>query len=460
MAIQSLGQSIPAGGVTAQQPVQPAGSQTPADIQAVVEALTPIQARFRQQSSFLKVALPQANLGTPGLGVDVPVSISNVGLAVDLVTEWNVTITVANGATGAEVFTLSRLFPWNLISNTSIQINGGAAIYSASGVSDYSLMTRQRRGSRRLVTYSNGWSTNTNFGPHVNSALFSKATYGSNLTLTAGSSVTPALSGVTSISVAGSASTNNTIVLTFVTRERIVLDKDSLLGAPPLQNNSTFVQVTRRLIGALSAALSSSANVFNTAFSNPGADLTFTLTTATADTSYEFASVPGDPSLYASLVTNSFQQQEQRGFVVSATGSEAYNYPIPTNNYLVALHNIVTDGNGAGLPCFDATNGLGLLKLTYAGNSVIPVREFAVRDRAYQYLDYDYDPLDLPFSKMWDGERTADDITATDNMGWLDCYATASPTELIDVGASATTSLTANITREVVIVGNVQQLGG
>jgi len=456
MPVQSLGQSIPPGGVTAQQPVQPTGTQTPADVQAIIESLTPIQARFRQQSSFLRIALPQASFTTPGLGVDVPANISNVGLAIRLITEWNIVLQVVNTATSAQTFQVSKLFPWNLIASTVIQINGGAAIYAASGPADYSVMTRQRRGSRKLTTAQSGWAAA--FGLSVDPALLQVNTLGSNLTATNGSALTPSMSGIISISMAGSsvAGATSQWTLRFITIERVVQDRDSLLGVPPLQNNATFVQVTRRLVGALAGT----RNDFSMPFYTAGANLTASMITATADTTYEFASVPSDPTLYAALVSNSFQTQEQRGFVVSSTGAEAMNYPIPTNCYLIALHNILTDTNGAGLPAFDSTNGLGLLKLVYAGASVIPVRDFPYRERAMAYLDYDFDPLTMPFTRIWDGERTSDDIVSSDNMGWLDCYATASPTELIDVGTSASTALTANITREVVITGNVQQLGG
>ena len=454
--VQSVGQSIPTGGMTATQPVQPTGQITPADIMAAVEALTPIQARFRQQSTFLHTVLPQASFTTPGLGQDVPVQLSNVGLAVRLITEWNITLQVVNSATNAATFNVSPLFPYNLIANTSVQINGGAAIYNCSGPADLSLMTRQRRGARKLTGQQTGWAAA--FGNALDPSLLPKFTLGSNLTATNAGATVADLSGVASISVAGSAGAgaNSQITLKFITIERIVLDLDSLLGAPPLQNNQTFVQVTRRLVGALSGTRDDR----KVPFYGAAGSLTFSLISGTADTTYEFASVPPDAALYQALVTNSFQQQEQSSFVVSSTGSEAWSYPIPTNNYLVALHNIGVDGNGAALNGYDDVNGLGLLKLVYAGATILPVREMPFRHRALDYWTRDFDPRTMPGLRLWDGEATTDDITASDNMGWLDAYNTSQPTELIDVGSSVTTNVTANITRESVVVGNVQQVGG
>lgn len=452
--VQSIGQSIPPGGMTATQPVTPAGTTTPSDIMAAVEALTPIQARFRQQSTFLMVALPQASFTAPGLGQPVAVQLSNVGLAVLLMTEWNAVITVANSATNAATFTVSPQFPLNMIANTQIQINGGAAIYNVSGVNDYNIWTRNRLGSKRIQTYQQGWAAA--LGISMNPAILQVNTLGSNLTVTNSTAIATKLSGVASVSVAGSASTLNTWTLRWVTFERIVLDLDSLIGAPPLQNNQTFVQVTRQLVGALSGT----RNDLQVPFYSAAGSLTFTLTSCTADTTYMFASVPPDAGLYQALVANSFQSQEQRNFTTQVTGSEAFSYPIPTNNYVVALHNQAVDTNGASILGYDSTSGFGLLKLVYAGNSIIPVRDFPYRQRAWDYYTHAVDPYTVGGYRLWDGEATSDSINASDNMGWLDTYNTSQPTELMDVGASASTPLTSNIAREVVLTGNVQQVGG
>ena len=435
------------GGPTAGQPVPPQGNLTPADIQAIVTELTPLQSRFRQASTFLKSDLSQASftLAAP----TVPVNGSSVGLAVRLITEWNFVITVVNGVSSAEVFTFSPLFPWNLVQNTQVSINGGAATFSAGGLATLASMLRTRKGT--LIP-----STSGGFGLAISPALCT-LTLGSNLTATNATVATPKLGGIASISVAGSASTLNTITGRFYTVERLVLDKDSLLGALPLQNQSTNVQITRRIVSALSGTRNDLSMPFYTA----GADLTFTLTSMTADTTYEFASVPADPSLYSAMVRNSFQIIEQSALTTAAVGAQSLKYNIPTNLYLLALHLLTVDTNGAVLPAFNATTGLGDLAVAYNAQTVTPVKLHANRQRADQFLSYGHDVgYIFPGWRLWDGEDTSDDITASDNMGWLDSYSAANPQLLFDVGATAGVTLTSNVVREAVVAGAVTQVGG
>ena len=123
MTVATQSNSMPPSGMTATQPVVPAGQLTPADIQAITEALTPIQAQFRQQSTFMKVDLDQASWST--LGDTKYTKISNVGLGVRCITEWNLTITIANTATTAATFNVSPLFPYNFIVTTNSGKSGG-----------------------------------------------------------------------------------------------------------------------------------------------------------------------------------------------------------------------------------------------------------------------------------------------------------------------------------------------
>lgn len=461
MAASIRDNSMPAGGMTATQPIQPPGQTVPTDVQALVEQLTPIQQRFRAQSTFIRVTQPQQSF--TALGQQLPQQVSNVGLAVRVWTEWNVVITVANAATSAEVFNVSPLFPYNLILNTSILINGGAASYSAGGVATLSRMLRKRRGSgRQQFTGLIGTPPAGSWGPSLDYSL-SRMILGSNLTATNNNNTQPYLSGVKSISVAGSASTLNTISLTFITCEWLVLDIDSLVGALPLQNNATYTNLSRQI----QASLATTRDDLNVPFYTAGADLTFTLTSCTADTLYEFASVPSDPSLYQGLIANSYQLQEVQKFTVAATGVEAFSYNIPQNQFAVALHVIARDGNGVALPAYgqqlavglNPTAGLNDLKIVYNAASVRPILQKPNRERAAQYLTYDYDPFVLPGVRRWDGEDSSDDINAADQMSWLDCYSTATPQLLIDIGSGVATSLVANIAREAVIAGSVQQVG-
>ncbi|MHB1701123.1 MAG: hypothetical protein ACYCSN_13515 [Acidobacteriaceae bacterium] len=446
MTVATQSNSMPPGGVTATQPVVPAGQLTPADIQAITEALTPIQAQFRQQSTFMKVDLDQASWST--LGDSKSTKISNVGLAVRTITEWNVVFTIANSATVATSFSVSPLFPYNFIANTQISINGGAAVYSADGVSALAAMTRQRRGSRRLFS--------AGFGPALNPALVS-ITLGSNLTATNAAAGSNSFSGISSISVAASASSNNTVTVKFFTIEKLALDKDSLLGSLPLQNNSTFIQVARRIAGVIKAA---TRNDLAQPFYGSETSLTYTLTSCTADTTYEFASVPANAALYQPMITNSYQTIVAGSNTVSATGAGALKYDIPKNIYLVAAHLMAQDTNGAVVDGYNSAVGLGKLQLQYNAGSVTPVTQQAYRERAIQFLEYDYDPESFQGYRLWDGEATTDDVTASDNMGWLDAYYTASPQIVIDLASGISVPMTYAVLREAVVAGAVQTVGG
>lgn len=446
MTVATQSNSMPPAGMTATQPVVPAGQLTPADIQAITEALTPIQAQFRQQSTFMKVDLDQASWAT--LGDTKYTKISNVGLGVRCITEWNLTITIANTATTAATFNVSPLFPYNFIANTNISINGGSAVYSADGVSAFAAMTRQRRGSRRLLS--------AGFGPALNPALVS-ITLGSNLTATNAAAGSHSFSGIASITVAASASTNNTITVKFFTIEKLALDKDSLLGSLPLQNNSTFIQIARRIAGVIKAA---ARNDLAQPFYGAENILTYTLTSCTADTTYEFASVPANAALYQPMITNSYQTIVAGANTVSSIGAGALKYDIPKNIYLVAAHLMSQDSNGAVVDGYNSTTGMGKLQLQYNAGSVTPVTQQAARERATQFLDYDYDPEDLQGYRLWDGEATTDDITASDNMGWLDAYYTASPQIVVDLASGLAVPLTFAVLREAVVAGAVQTVGG
>lgn len=447
--IQSvLSNSQPIAGTGAQQPIP--ANNVPADIAALAEQLTPIQQRFRSASSFLKV--PLNTLTFTGLGQSQNGQITSVGLGVKILSEHNAVITVANGVTAAETFTVSKLFPYNIESNCQVQINGGATVFSAGGVATLVTMTRQRQVSRRSSTLQN------NFGPGLDPSLM-RITLGSNLTATNSAVTAQSLSGIASISVAGSASTLNTITVAWYTIEKLAYDADSLIGALPLQNNSTYANIQRTIVGSLSttAGLSSTVNQLNTVFYSAGADLTFTLTSYNVQSTYVFASVPSDPGLYLPMISNSYQIQEATNLVVTATGTLALLYNIPQNQFLIAAHVIGTDGNGAVL----TPTSLGRLVLQYNGGSLTPVVEYQGRQRAEQFLMYGYDAQwALPGVRTWDGDATSDDINATDMMGWLDAYSAATPQIGVDVPSGTAVNIQYNLARESIVAGSVSVIGG
>src|SRR5579859_216263 len=225
LALQSNAQ--PAGGMTETSPVPP--PITPADIDALVEQLTATVTKFREQSSYQKVALDQQSLA---LGDSKQIRIASVGLGLRVITHWSVVYNFVNTAAAAQVINVSNVWPFNHPRQTLIQINGGAQVYAADGLGTFAVMTRNKPG---------GWQFNTGggFGPALSKALV-KVTVGANVTATNSSG--PTFSGITSISVA--ASSTGVLTVDFWTLEKLALDRQSLLGMLPLQNNSTFATMT------------------------------------------------------------------------------------------------------------------------------------------------------------------------------------------------------------------------
>jgi len=129
LALQSNPQ--PDGGMTATQSIPP--PITPADIEALVEQLTPPVAKFREQSAPQKVALDSQSLN---LGDSKGIRIASVGLGVRVITHWSVVYSFINALAGAQVINFSNVFPFNHLKQTLIQINGGAQVYAADGLAN------------------------------------------------------------------------------------------------------------------------------------------------------------------------------------------------------------------------------------------------------------------------------------------------------------------------------------
>jgi uncharacterized membrane protein len=438
-AVQS--NAMPAGGPTATQPVPP--NITPADLTALIEQMTPTVARFRQSASPQQVPLDSQVLN---LGGQAGVRIASVGLGVRVVTHWQVVINLVNAAAGAQVVNVSDIFPFNLIANSRVQINGGATVYSAGGLATFATMTRNRPAAWKLDATSG-------FGPALNKSLV-KVTIGANLTPTnkgqAGN-----FSGITSLSIA--ASSTGVLTVDFYTVEKLCLDRESLLGCLPLQNNSTYATLTRQMVSnAIGAGPNNHSFPLFTAGAVPGT-LTHNLT-ATITSTYDFWSVPPDPGLYQEMVMNSYQVQEQPNLTVAATGAGALVYNIPQNQYLVAAHIWAFDSQGNLLPA--DVGGLPFLKVQYNAGGVIPIQHFADRMRAAQFLDYGDDRQAVGGYRLWDGEDTTEDLSDADQAGWIDTYAAATPQVVADVASGLLTPINYALTRESVVAGAVQVVGG
>jgi len=431
----------PDAGMVATQPVPP--PITPADIEALVEQLTPPVAKFREQSSPLKVALDQQSLN---LGDSKGIRIASVGLGVRVITHWSIVYNFINALAGAQVINVSNVWPYNHLKQTLIQINGGAQVYAADGLATLAVMTRNKPGT---------WEPTTGggFGLALQKALV-KVTVGANVTPT-NSSGAGNFSGITSISIA--ASVTGVLTVDFWTVEKLALDRQSLLGMLPLQNNSTFALLTRQVVNnAIGAGPNNHAFPFFTAGAVPGT-LTHTAV-ATVTSTYDFWSVPSDQGLYQEMVQNSYQVQQQQSIAVAVTGPAALIYNIPQNQFMVAAHLWGFDTQGNLVPA--DVGGLNLLRLVYNAQSIQPVSHFADRERAAQFMDYGDDRQFVGGYRFWDGEDTTELVQVADQAGWIDTYAAATPQLIGDVAAGLLTPLTYSITRESVVAGAVQVVGG
>ncbi|MGH7877512.1 MAG: hypothetical protein ACRENM_07560, partial [Candidatus Dormibacteraceae bacterium] len=229
-AIQSIQSNpIPQGGVAAMQPIAP--NQVPASIAVLVQQLMPQIAAFRAASSPLSVPLETMQIA--GLGQEADIRLKSVGLGYRVRSYHTVVINIANTNAAAQTVTLSPHFPYNLITNTAIQINGGETTYSASGRAGLMAFARTRPGF---------------FQPQPGAAGLNASWC--NMTLSAGGTFTAAaasaysFSGQASISVG--ATTNTNLTINFVTFEKLAHGRDTMIGALPLQNNQTFATLTMR----------------------------------------------------------------------------------------------------------------------------------------------------------------------------------------------------------------------
>lgn len=437
MATAVRSNSMPQGGPAAQQPVPAA--QTPADIQAVVDAIPqPTLVRFRAQSSPLSVPLLDMTLT---VGQQSQIQIANVGLGYRTTTKHVAVFTVNNSAGVAQTLVLGRTFPWSLIPDTTVAINGGATVYTCSGYGGLLVYGRTRNGF-----FGQDQIAGTAVG--LSSALVS-VTFGTGLTPTSSSLN---LCGTSSVSVAAGTVATSNLTVTWYTFEKLAYDRATLLGALPLQNNSTYATLSRTFAASLTAATGNVAS-----FNQLGANTTVTLVSYKASTTYDFWSVPSDPSLYADMIANSYQCIEARSLTVSATGTQALVYNLPQNHYLIAGHTFGFDNNNAWLVPLSTWQNY---QIQYNAGSVIPVNREIGRTLAQQFADYNAMLGDLPGYLLWDGSDTVEDVTSSDQAGWIDCYSTANPQFKADLQSATVVPITYSFLRESIVAGAVSVIGG
>lgn len=446
-AIQSNAQ--PMGGVTAMQPVPPAGEMTPSDIATLVEQLTPAATRFRKQSTLMKVKLETKNYTQQG--DDQIARFANVGLGYLVISHHHLVITLKNAGTAAEIVKFSPWFPYTLLNSSQIAINGGAATYSCNALGGILVAARVKQGMLWL-------NTRAGRGEAIDPALvLMSADSNGTFTSVAAGTFPAQLCGATQLSIAGSSS--SVLTVDFVTFEKVVADFDSGIGALPLQNNSTYATLERIL---QSAFVTTSTTDQRFSFYNAGADVTVTAVSGFSEALYEFASVPPDQTLYNDMVVNSYQVQQQRSVAAGGTGVQAWVYNVPQNLFLVAAHTVFRDGNNQSIDARPVTANFPNYQLVYNGNSIQPVLQTPWPQGGLDFLNYKDSRScgEVGGYLKWDGEDTSNSPTSTDEMNWIDTYNAATPQITSDLATTLTTTVTADVTREAIVSGSVQVVGG
>ncbi len=440
--------SQPAGGVESLQPAP--ATALPQSIEQLIEMLTPAITAFRRASVPMSTQLDQGILGSAsqsGLGAVSTIRIDNVGLGYRIVREHVDTYVFTNAlTTGPETVDISPWFPFIGVSNTSVKLNGGAVPYSASGPAALVTGLRTRRGALAAA-----------IGSGVSAGLV-RVVAGANLTLTAATG--PSMSGYKSLSVAANTAGGaaGTLTVTWYEIIRLAHSRNDLLGCLPLQNNKVYAQLITQ---ANPSAIAASATSQNAAFYNNSSAANLTVAYyGVINSSYKFWAVPTNPALYAALVANSFQINEQTAINTASTGAGAFSYDIPQNTYLVAMHLLTTDSTGAYVSQPTSLAGLTQAQIQYNGGTVIPVQFKSPQLRAEQWADYGWDMYQVPGYLLWDGSNTSDDLTESDQAGWIDTYYAASPQLIGTVDSAVSNPLTSSIVRESLVPGSVQVVGG
>lgn len=434
------GNSMPAGGFVNQQPVAPSG--TPTQLDELIANLTPAVTAFRNASSPLEVNLASVSLAgnEQVLGAEAAVRVPNVGLGYRIVREHQAVITLDNTTAAAVTLSFGTRFPYDLITSTALDIDGGGSPYSASGWGGLKVALRGRPGA---------WKSSGANPPGLSRSLVRLSASGGTLNANAYGQWTP--SGYQSVTIA--AATTCTLTVTFYTFEKLAKDQTGLIGALPLQNNSTYATLTTTLASALTGSNGQSPLWEAGGFP---VGVTVAATSYNITGTYKFWSVTSSAQLYAEMVSNSYQVHEAKGIDIGSTGSEAFTYDIPQNNYFGAAHFHLVDANGAPIPAINFSP----FRILYNAGSIKPVIKYAGRTRAEQFLTYDADLADVPGYVLWDGDATSESILDTDDAGWINTYKAASPQFVADIADGVVTPGVATVTREVLVVGSVVSVGG
>lgn len=406
---------------------QPQTNTIPMDMQQVIDFMTPQVVRFRENSSPMNVMV---DLQTLAIGQTKQFRIQSTGLGERIIHKITVSIALVNADTNPQAVSFSKEFPYSLLPNISTSINGNTAITSASA---YAYLLESARRYR-------------SFAVNPADARTCQVTAGANITLSAG---TNTVSGYSGASIA--ASSTGIINATFYFETPYVWNRETMLGLLPLQNSSTYAQITYQMASAMlgtdagSPIYVASAIPSTLTYSSSGSTLT-------ALPRYDFWAVPNNPALYQTFILNSFQIIEQSNNPLPSTGAGALKFQFPLNSYLLANTLVLRNASNA---LVNVNSVVSSIYMQYNSNVTPFKTDLGIHEFAqYQFYRNDWSQLG---TVIWDGTATGQQVNVSDETGWVDLYSVSNPTFIADiVSGSITLPATYSLTRAQLVPADVK----
>lgn len=378
----------------------------PADLAALVDYMQPTISRFRDAASPLNLMLDTQQIK---VGSTSTMRISSTGLGERTIHKISGKIAIKNTAAATQAIKLSPEFPFNLISTVNTQINGNTSISNASPMAY--VMEKARR------------DRNTNIRSMDVRSVRLKAVQ--DITLNT-DPTKASMSGYSSVTVA--ASKTGILEYEFYFEVPYVLNRDTLIGILPLQNNSTYATITHTAASSLIGEKPTTPMYIEGGVPAT-TQIDLSITEINAACRYDFWSVPADFNLYQPLILNSFQIIEQPGNTFSTSGPGALKYQFPLNSYLLAAFFTIRNKDGHLVNIKDAVDSV---RLEYNGN-VTPFKTDIGIHLFNQLTDYGENQFDQFGTILWDGTNTGDQLNFADSAGWVDLYNTSNPTFYADI---------------------------
>lgn len=394
------------------------------------------------ESSDFNVAVQNTVGLIPGSTSILTVQSVGLGSALDLFVSG--TISFTNTGAAAQTISLSPEFPYSLLKNVLVQVNGQTVIVSCSGYSLLTINAKRYKGFYGARAAGGGTSNDSQLRCSLDPSI-AYVTAGANVTLN-NSSNTGCLTGVSSITVAA----NSTGVLNVGMYLKIpfTLRDDILLGMIPLQNNSVNFTVS------FTAPTILGTNANSPCYVSGGvpATLSNAANALSIKPTYNFWAIPtpNNPQAYGYFVSNSYILTETSN-TVSTTGSQALKYQMPNNYLLASLLLTLRDSSGNLL---NIPNSIDNPYLNY--NNTAQVDKMDIQTKmAKQSIFYEAPatPIGQYLYDMTDVSYLAN---GTNTAKWLNMYLANNPTFIADVQSGISVPISYSVLREQIVPAQVQ----